>query len=123
MKMIFGAVILVGLGACAAPKTPSRSIDELLADPLALQSVLDRCQANASRAAGDIECANARQAVEKQAAAEDAAKASKKQEEFERLRDARRSADDRQQRDVDAAKKPFDPYSTPVNPDPAPPHR
>jgi hypothetical protein len=113
-------LILSGLAACSEPKTPSLSVDELLADPAAMQAVLDRCEANPGRAAGDIECRNAHVAIEKKLSAADAERAAKQQAEFERLRAEKRAADDRRQQEADSKKKPFDPYSTPVNPDPAP---
>jgi hypothetical protein len=112
--------ILAGVAACSAPKTPTVSVDDMLADPVLMQSVLDRCAASPGRAGADIECGNARIAVEKQGAAEDVKKAAKKQAEFERLRAERRAADDRGQQEAEAKKRPFDPYSTPVNPETAP---
>ena len=120
MRTTYLVAILAGLAACSAPKTPAASVDEMLADPVLLQSVIDRCAVNPGRAAGDVECGNARVAVEKKGAAEDAEKAAKKQAEFERLRAEKRAADDRRQQEAESRKKPFDPYSTPVNPDPAP---
>jgi hypothetical protein len=117
MRMLFTVAALAGLAACASPKTPSRTMEELLADPAALQEVLDRCEANAARASGDLECGNARRAVAKKVADEDAARAAKQQAEFERLRAERRIKEDQQQQATDASKKPFDPYSSPVTTD------
>lgn len=121
MRMKYAIVLLAGVAACAPPKTPSRTMEELLADPVELQAVVDRCDANPTRAATDLECANARRAVEKKAADEDAQKAVRKQAEFERLRAERRAQEDRQQQAAEAANKPFDPYATPVTPDPPAP--
>ncbi len=120
MRTTYLVAVVAGLAACSAPKVPAVSVDEMLADPVLLQSVIDRCEANPGRAAADIECGNARLAVEKKGAAEDAEKAGKKQAEFEQMRAARRAADDRRQQEAESKKKPFDPYSTPVNPDPVP---
>jgi hypothetical protein len=121
MRSRYWVVIVASVAACSAPKTASLSVEELTADPAQLQSVLDRCEANPGRAAGDIECRNAHVVIERKLAAADAERAAKQQAEFERLRAEKRAADDRRQQEVEAKKKPFDPYSTPVNPDPAPP--
>jgi len=121
MRTTFVVAILVGMAACSAPKSPARTADEMLAEPAMLQEVLDRCEANPGRAASDVECANARRVLAKKFVAEDAEREAKKQAEFERLRAEKRAVDDRRQQEAEAAKRPFDPYSTPVNPVASPP--
>jgi adenylosuccinate lyase len=111
------AVAGASIAACSAPKTASRSTDEMLADPAMMQEVLDRCEANKARAASDLECANARRAIAIKVAAEDAAKAAEKQKEFERLRAQRREQEAHQQNAAQDTKPAFDPYSTPVTTD------
>jgi hypothetical protein len=120
MRSRYLVAILAGVAACSAPKTPSLSVEEMLADPAAMQAVLDRCEANPGLAATDLECKNAHVAIERKLAAADTERAAKQQAEFERLRAEKRAADDRRQQEAESKKKPFDPYSTPVNPDPAP---
>ena len=121
MRTIFTVAVLVGVAACSAPKTPARTTAEMLAEPAMLQEILDRCETNPARAAADVECGNAKQALAKKLAVEDAQREEKKQAEFERLRAEKRAVDDRRQQEAEAAKRPFDPYSTPVNPDAQPP--
>jgi hypothetical protein len=108
------AVAGAAIAACSAPKTASRTADEMLADPVMMQEVLDRCDANKARAAADIECANVRRAIAIKAAAEETAKAADKQKEFERLRAQRREQEARAQSAAQDTKPAFDPYSTPV---------
>lgn len=113
-RWVWVAVAGAAIAACSAPKTAARSTDEMLADPVMMQEVIDRCDANKARAASDTECANVRRAISIKAAAEEAAKAAGKQKEFERLRAQRREQDAQQQKAAQETKPPFDPYSTPV---------
>jgi hypothetical protein len=118
MTLALTVAVAAALAACSAPKTPSLTTDELLADPVMMQTVIDRCDANKTRAATDVECGNMRRAIEIKAAADEVARAADKQKEFERLRAQRREQDDKLQRATESSKPAFDPYSTPVDGDP-----
>ena len=109
------AVALVAAG-CGAPQPGPRSVAQLKAEPMVLQGLLARCAADKRAAARDVECSNARVALEQLGAIADRAQSGERGVEFDRKRELRRQRDE-QLRPVDA-NKPFDPYSSPVSSDP-----
>lgn len=109
------ALALLALGACAQKEVPVRSTVELMDDPMALQSVLSRC--NQTDAVTDRECVNAREAVARLEADEERKSSAQKeaaaQADFERARDARRRRDELQ-RQRQEAQQSVDPYTMPL---------
>lgn len=85
---------------------------ELKADPLVLQGLLARCAADKRAAARDIECANARLAIDQLGGVQDREQSSERGAEFDRQREQRRQRDEQQKRST--ASPAFDPYSSPV---------
>lgn len=103
------------LAACdrkaEAPAVPS--VAALQADPILLSRVLGRCNDNPSSATTP-ECINARAAVDRQTANEDAAREKKAEAGFEKAREARRRADEAAREAHEATEKRVSPYELPV---------
>lgn len=108
---VAGALLV---GACSS-ELPPRSTLHLMQDAAVLQGVLLRCNQLQGAALRDAECRNAREAVERLAAEEDARKAAD-DEEFERAREARRARDE-QERRLNEATEEVDPYTMPLVPE------
>jgi hypothetical protein len=123
MRVVTTVIVAMAVVGCSAPKAPVRSVADLLEDPIQLQAVLDRCQANPSGAAADPECANARAAVDRKGAQQDSAEAARAQKVFEQRRAQLREQEERARAAQDPAKAGFDPYTAPVAVDPAAPHK
>ena len=116
----FGLLTLavLAIGACGAPEPRPRSVDELAADPVVLQGLVARCATDRRTAAGEVECANARQAAERLGNALDAERRRRHDVEFERQREQRRAAEEAQRRAAAEAEPHLDPYSAPIPPAP-----
>jgi hypothetical protein len=111
------ATLLVAFVAgCGAPPPP-HSVPELAADPELLQGIMARCAANKRLAATDVECENARAALERVAKAEDSKHVDERGAEFERHREQRRLQEEQSERAAERAQPGFDPYSSPVTSD------
>jgi len=125
MKRPIAMILSIGLAACSPPKAPARSVADLLDDPAQLQEVIERCDANPDRAVTDPECANARAAIGRRGAQQDAAAEAQRQQQFERRRAQLREQEDRSRAAQDPSKEGFDPYTAPVavEPDLARPKR
>lgn len=119
MKTIWPLLALAGLAACGPQKAHRLTVVDLVTDPIQLQVVLDRCAADPQKAAGDVECTNAKLAVERRAVEEEARNARQRQQEFERRREERRAQDDQLHGDRTGAKAGFDPYTAPLTVEPA----
>jgi hypothetical protein len=110
----------LGLAACSPPPEHHLSVEDLLDDRVMLDGVLLKCDQDFGKAHNDVDCYNARVAVERLAAQQEPAEEAKRREEFERTREKLRLAEEKQ-RDQ-AAKPKLDGYSLPVVPvDPPPP--
>jgi hypothetical protein len=109
-----------GLAACNPPPVHHLSVEDLLDDRVMLDGVLLKCDQESGKSHDDIDCYNARIAVERLAAQQEPAEEAKRREEFERTREKLRLAEEKQ-RDQ-AAKPKLDGYTLPVVPvDPPPP--
>ena len=121
--MVRSAVLcLVLLAACEPPPPHPRSVEDFQDEPAVAQGVLARCMANKAAAARDVECENARVAMERGAVAEDAKHVGDKQVSEEKAREeilARREAE-RRATEARSMNKKFDPYSSPVGEEPPP---
>ncbi len=114
LALLATMLTLAGVAACGAPKPPPHSVAELTGDPALLQGIVVRCAADKHAAAGDVECASARLAVERIAAAEESKRVGERGAEFERQREQRRLAEEQSRRAAERAQPGFDPYSSPV---------
>jgi hypothetical protein len=114
MRIFATMATVVLVAACGAPKPPPHTVPELAADPALLQGIVARCAADKRAAAGDVECANARLAVERIGADEESKHVGERGAEFERQREQRRLQEAQSRRAAERAQPAFDPYSSPV---------
>jgi hypothetical protein len=97
------------------------TVTDLMEDRVTLDGVLLKCNENPGKARTDLDCQNARIAVERLAIQNEPAEAAKRQAEFERSRERLRLAQDQQRQELESKTK-VDAYSLPVVPvDPTPP--
>ena len=114
------ALVAVGLAGCGAPKPLPHTVTELMADTVLLQGIMARCAADARAAAADVECTNARLAVDRIGAEEDSRHSVERGAAFDRQREQHRVQEDQSRRAAEHAKPGFDPYSSPVTSDKPP---
>lgn len=116
------AFALAAIAGCAEERLPPRSTFQLMDDPVVLQAVLARC--NQSGEVRDLECRNARDAVERLEAQQPTELVKQKQadvqSEFERARAARRQREELE-RQREEARQRVDPYTMPLVKDPMSP--
>jgi len=117
LATLAATLALVAMAACSAPKPPPHSVAELADDPALLQGIVVRCTADKHAAATDVECANARLAVERIGRAEESKHVGERGAEFERQREQRRLQEEQGRRAAERAQAGFDPYSSPVTSD------
>jgi len=106
------------VAGCEAPKPPPYTVTELAGDAQLLQGIAARCAAD-KHAATDVECTNARLAIERVAAEGEAKRTAEHDAAFERQRERRRLQDEQSARAAERAQPGFDPYSSPVATDKA----
>jgi hypothetical protein len=112
------ACAMMGTGACSRPRATHASVDDLMEDRVMRDGILMKCSRDPGIRDSDIDCLNARAAIERIAAEKESADAAQREAQFERRREQLRLAQDEQRQAEEAAKK-VDPYSLPVVPDPA----
>jgi sRNA-binding protein len=94
---------------------------DFMEDRVALDGEILKCNQDANLARSDLECANARIAVERLASQQEALNQAKAAAEFERSRQQLRSMQEQQRQEEEARKK-VDAYHLPLVPvDPDPP--
>lgn len=120
MKLILTLLALLLVAACGAPQPPPRTVNDLAEDPVVLQGLAARCEADKKAKFTDVECANARRARDRLGNVDDAKLRDERAAEFERQRAERRARDEAAKRAAAQANPPFDPYSAPIATDPAP---
>ncbi len=91
----------LALAACDRPEP--RTVQEFMADEIALTGTLVRCQDMGSEAIQDPECQNARRASERLAALDEERQRQAREEEFQRKRAALRERQDRERAAREAA--------------------
>ena len=97
------------------------TVNDLMEDRVTLDGVLMKCNQNQSKARSDVECVNARIAIDRLASQSDPAQEAKRMEEFEHTRDQLRLAQEKQRKEREAKSK-VDVYSLPLVPvEPTPP--
>jgi hypothetical protein len=97
------------------------TVNDLMEDRVTLDGVLMKCNQSQSRARTDVECLNARIAIDRLASRSDPAQEAKRMEEFEHTRDQLRLAQEKQRKEREAKSK-VDVYSLPLVPaEPTPP--
>jgi hypothetical protein len=108
--------------AGCSQELPARSTLELMDQPLVLEGVIIRCQDMGETAHRDEECRNAREAVDRIAAAKARVREAQPavDPEFERARALRRKQDERERQRLEQKHEPVDAYSLPLVKDPMP---
>ena len=117
-------IAVLATAACSPRPVPPMTVTDLMEDRVSLDGVLMKCNQNDSKTRTDVDCVNARIAVERLGSQKDAADEAKRAAEFERSREQLRLSQERQ-RQVEEAKNPkVDAYHlplVPVEPPPPPP--
>jgi hypothetical protein len=114
-------VALFGIAACTPRRIPPMTVADLMEDRVTLDGVLMKCNREPAKARTDVECLNARVAIERLAKDVDPVVEEKRKQEFERSRDQLRLTQEKLRQEREAKKK-VDPYTLPVVPvEPAPP--
>ncbi|HLZ96317.1 MAG TPA: hypothetical protein VKP66_00130 [Steroidobacteraceae bacterium] len=93
------------------------SVAELMEDRVTLDGVLLKCNEHPDKVRNEIDCLNARVAVERLAKDVDPAEEGRRAAEFERSREKLRLAQEKARQDQEAKKK-VDPYDLPLVPEP-----
>jgi hypothetical protein len=120
--VLFGSlcVAMAGVAACSPKHIPVMTVEDLMEDRVTLDGILMKCNQNPAKAHNDVECHNARVAVERLAHEVDPAVEAKRTAEFERSREQLRLSQEKV-RQAEEAKAHVDPYSMPLIPiEPAP---
>ncbi len=92
IRMCIGALCTVSLLVACAEEPPPRSANEFIENPILLEATMVRCAENRAEARYDPECINAREAVNRLAAAQEQAKRQDLEAQSERKRQALRRA-------------------------------
>jgi hypothetical protein len=108
--------------AGCSQELPVRSTLELMDDPLVLEGVVIRCQAIGEAAGQDEECRNAREAIDRIAAAKERVRQPEPAVDpaFEEARAQRRAQEERERQQLERQEQPVDAYSLPLVKDPMP---
>jgi hypothetical protein len=121
--LIYGwlCAALLGSAACSPRRIPAMTVADLMEDRVTLDGVLMKCDRDKAKARTDVECLNARVAIERLAKDVDPAVEQKRQQDFERTREQLRLTQEKLRQEQEAKRK-VDPYTLPVVPvEPAPP--
>jgi hypothetical protein len=112
---------IVGAAACSPRKIPPMTVSDFMEDRVKLDGVIIKCNEDPARAHSDVDCVNARIAIERLASENEAAREAKRAEDFERSREQLRSLQDKQRQEQEAKTK-VDAYHLPLVPvEPTPP--
>jgi hypothetical protein len=113
---------LVAVAGCSPRKIPPMTISDLMEDRVKLDGVLMKCNEHSNSAQNDMDCINARIAVERLEAQKQQSVEAKRAEEFEHNREQLRAQRDREREQQEAKIKKVDAYHLPLMPvDPSPP--
>jgi hypothetical protein len=110
------AAVFAAAAACSPKRIPPMSVTELMEDRVTLDGVLMKCNQNPSKARSDVDCQNARIAIDRLASLNEPAEEAKRAEEFERSREQLRLAQEKQRQEQAAKVKPVDVYHLPLVP-------
>ncbi len=112
---------ILGAAACSPRKLPPMTVADFMDDRVKLDGVIIKCNEDPARAHSDVDCVNARIAIERLASENEAAREAKRAEEFERSREQLRSLQDKEREEQEAKTK-VDAYHLPLVPvEPSPP--
>ena len=109
------AAALLGGAGCAPKRIPPMTVQDLMEDRVTLDGVLLKCNEHPDKVRNEIDCLNARVAVERLAKDVDPAEEIRRNAEFERSREKLRLAQEKVRQDQEAKHK-VDAYSLPLVP-------
>ncbi len=113
-------VAAIAAAGCKPPRVPPATVNDLMEDRVTLDGIVMKCKANPSMARTEVECENARIAIERLASRNEAEDEAKRQAEFERKREELRLAREKEQAAKASVPK-VDAYHLPLVPvEPAP---
>jgi len=99
------------------------TVSDFMEDRVKLDGVILKCNQDAALARSDLDCLNARIAIDRLAAQKEAAREAKHEQDFERSRAQLRDLQEKQREEQEAKSK-VDAYHLPLVPvDPSPPTR
>jgi len=99
------------------------TVSDFMEDRVKLDGVIMKCNQDPGRAHSDLDCMNARIAIERLANQNEASREAKREEDFERSREQLRSMQDKQRQEQEAKTK-VDAYHLPLVPvEPSPPQK
>lgn len=107
--------LIVGAAGCSPRKIPPMTVSDFMEDRVKLDGVIMKCNQDPGRAHSDLDCMNARIAIERLANQNEASREAKREEDFERSRDQLRSMQDKQRQEQEAKTK-VDAYHLPLVP-------
>jgi hypothetical protein len=97
------------------------TVSDFMEDRVKLDGVIMKCNQDPGRAHVDVDCTNARIAIERLANQNEASREAKREEDFERSREQLRAMQERQRQEQEAKSK-VDAYHLPLVPvEPSPP--
>jgi hypothetical protein len=105
----------VGAAGCKPPRVPPATVTDLMEDRVTLDGIVMKCNNNPRMAKTDVECENARIAIARLAARNEADDTAKREEEFERKREELRLAQEKERAAKASAPK-VDAYHLPLVP-------
>jgi hypothetical protein len=108
------AALLASAG-CAPKRVPPMTVQDLMEDRVTLDGVLLKCNEHPDKVRNEIDCLNARIAIERLAKDVDPAEEARRNAEFERSREKLRVAQEKVRQDQEAKTK-VDAYNLPVVP-------
>jgi len=114
--------VVLSATACSPRRIPPLSVSDLMEDRVMLDGVLMKCNENPAKARNNMDCLNARIAIDRLASQREPEEAAKRAEEFEKNREQLRLSQEKKRQEDEAKIKPVDAYHLPVIPvDPSPP--
>ena len=106
---------ILGSAACAPKRIPPMTVQDLMEDRVTLDGVLLKCTDHPEKVRNEIDCLNARIAIERLAKDVDPAEETRRNAEFERSREKLRLAQEKVRQDQ-LAKTKVDAYNLPLVP-------
>ena len=106
---------ILGSAGCSPKRIPPMTVQDLMEDRVTLDGVLLKCNEHPGKVRNEIDCLNARVAIERLAKDVDPAEEARRAAEFERSRDKLRLAQEKVRQDQEAKTK-VDAYNLPLVP-------
>jgi hypothetical protein len=109
------AATILGSAGCTPKRAPPMTVQDLMEDRVTLDGVLLKCNEHPEKVRNEIDCLNARIAIERLAKDVDPAEEARRNAEFERRRERLRLAQEKVRQEQETKTK-VDAYNLPVIP-------